>query len=826
MRQMHTREAVSVLIVAWSFVLVPFMGAPPAQGADPPVAIHDVQGAGHISPKNGQIVTLLPAVVTALRTNGTTRGFYLQDPNPDADPATSEGIFVFTGSSSNPATLVAVGDLVQVSGRVSEYRAATVGLTVTELTSPAVVARISSGNSLPAPVVLGTGGQIPPSSVIENDATGNVETTGVFDPANDGIDFYESLEGMLVQVNDAVAVGPRADFTTNRELPVVGDNGANAGVLSNRGGIVVQATDFNPERIILNDWISGGPLLPAANVGDKFPGTIVGVMDYSFNNFKLQVISMPALVSSGLARETAPAAGPNQVTIATFNAENLAPGDPPSKSSNMADLIVNNLRSPDIVSVEELQDNTGATDDGVVDASTTWNILITAIQTAGGPVYQYRQIDPVNDQDGGMPGGNIRVGFLFRTDRGLSFIDRPGAGSLTPNAVVGSGAGTHLQYSPGRIDPTNAAFGGTRKPLVGEFMFNGYRLFVIANHWISKAGDDPLFGVHQPPTLSSEIQRNQQATVVHDFVSDILTADPGANVFVVGDLNDFQFSSALATLRGNPALLSDLIDTLPLAERYTYIFEGNSEVLDHILISDAPMAHPFVYDVVHINSEFVVQASDHDPQILLITYALTNGEPCANDVQCGSGFCVDGVCCDSDCGGGVSGDCQACSVAAGGTVDGTCSVHAPPCVPTVLAGAIGGSTTVRGLADPNQGPTCIQVRDCDGDRVCASSDDITIGSGGTNARGEFTIRVLPALTCGEMLYVVDTCQQTRGPATIVSCVAAPLLAPRMHLLLVATLALLGLVGLHRRRASASGAEPSVRPPTARRWTGFEGVGPS
>lgn len=115
-------------------------------------------------------------------------------------------------------------------------------------------------------------------------------------------------------------------------------------------------------------------------------------------------------------------------------------------------------------------------------------------------------------------------------------------------------------------------------------MFNGHHLFVIANHWNSKGGDEPLFGVNQPPTFSSEIQRNQQATVVHDFVNDILTADP--NVVVMGDLNDFQFSSALATLMGSPAILTDMIDTLPLAERYTYVYEGNSETLDHILVSD------------------------------------------------------------------------------------------------------------------------------------------------------------------------------------------------------------------------------------------------
>ena len=74
--------------------------------------------------------------------------------------------------------------------------------------------------------------------------------------------------------------------------------------------------------------------------------------------------------------------------------------------------------------------------------------------------------------------------------------------------------GPELSFSPGRINPTNAAFNNSRKPLAGEFSFNGQKLFVIANHFNSKGGDDPLYGRFQPPTLSSQIQRNQQAQVV------------------------------------------------------------------------------------------------------------------------------------------------------------------------------------------------------------------------------------------------------------------------------------------------------------------------
>ena len=578
--------------------------------------IRDIQGAGHISPKNGQAVQNIPGIVTALRSNG----FYMQDNAPDSNPATSEGIFVFRSSNTSPT--VAVGDSVIVGGTVSEFRGSSgTNLTVTEIGGTVTVTVQSSGNPLPAATVIGTGGRIPPTTVIEDDVSGDVETSGTFDPTADGLDFYESLEGMRVQVNNAVAVGPTVVFGTtnqNREIPILGDNGANASVRTTRGGIVVRASDFNPERIILNDLISGGPILPSVDVGYTFPGAISGIMDYSFGNFKLEVSSVPSAVSGGLTKEvaTTPAAG--QLSVATFNVENLDPGDGAAKFNTLAGLIVTNLKAPDLIAVEEVQDNNGATNDAVVDATTTYNTLIAAIQSAGGPTYQFRQINPVDDQDGGEPGGNIRQGFLFRTDRGLAFVDRPGAGSTTANSIVNAGGVPQLQYSPGRIDPTNAAFNASRKPLAGEFTFNGRTLFVIANHFNSKGGDQPLFGHFQPPVLSSETQRTQQAQIVNNFVDSILAIDSNARIVVMGDLNDFEFSTPLNTLKGG--VLTDLVESLPQSERYTYEFEGNAQALDHILVSSYLNANAAPqYDVVHVNSEFATQASDHEPGLLRLT---------------------------------------------------------------------------------------------------------------------------------------------------------------------------------------------------------------
>ena len=570
-----------------------------------PTAIHDIQGAAHISPKNGQNVTNVQGIVTAKRTNG----FYMQDPTPDADPSTSEGIFVFTSS----APTVSIGDMVGVNGRVSEFRpggSSSANLTTTELVSPSISV-LSTGNTLPAPTIVGDGGRIPPSLVIEDDASGDVETSGVFDPQNDGIDFYESLEGMLVQFNNAVAVGPTNSFG---ETPIVGDDGLHADIRTPRGGLLLRANDANPERVIADDAILA---MPAVNVGDHYSAPIVGALDYNFGNWSVEVTQPVTRVDGGLQRQVAAEVGANQLAVATFNFENLDPTDPQSKFDRLANIFVHNLKSPDIVAGEEVQDNNGPTNNGVVDATTTMNQLIAAIEAAGGPHYDWRGIDPVNNQDGGEPGGNIRQVFLYRTDRGLSFVDRPGGTSTNATTVTGTGAATELTFSPGRIDPTNSAWNASRKPLAGEFMFRGEHLFVIANHFNSKGGDQAVYGHFQPPTRGSEVQRHQQAQIVADFTSALTTADPSANVIVAGDLNDFQFSQTLQILKDKG--LHDLIETLPLNQQYSYVFEGNSQVLDHIMFSNALFNRQFVYEPVHVNAEFADQASDHDPSVVRIT---------------------------------------------------------------------------------------------------------------------------------------------------------------------------------------------------------------
>ena len=173
------------------------------------------------------------------------------------------------------------------------------------------------------------------------------------------------------------------------------------------------------------------------------------------------------------------------------------------------------------------------------------------------PRYDYRQIDPVAHQDGGAPGGNIRVGFLFRTDRRLEFVDRGEAGPLDATGVVAT------------------------------------------RHGHTEIGPDG---------------RHQQAARVNEFVRDLLAADKQARVIVLGNINDFDFSETVDILESGGTLMT-LFDLLPQNEQYSYDFEGNSQVLDQILVSRS-LLHPSPeYDSVHMNAEFADQTSDHDPQV-------------------------------------------------------------------------------------------------------------------------------------------------------------------------------------------------------------------
>lgn len=606
-----------------TFIVSLYLGIQPASG-DKDLRIHDIQGADQTSSFIGEQASVsdVPGVVTVVLDNG----FYMQDPLPDDDAATSEGIFVFTNAT--PITTerepLGIGDAMRVSGRVIEFTsggANTNNLSTTQIDASGdagSVMREAMDVPLPIPAALGIDGRTPPDITIDDDRL------TAFDPDTDGIDFFESLEGMVVEIPDPLVVEP-----TNRfgEFIVVGDQGLAASRLSSNGGLVVSENDLNPERIWVKNTIGD---TPRVNIGDVFVQPIVGVLGYSFGNYKVFTTQpLSSVVAANSTPEvTALTSSPTQLTVAAFNVENLDPSDR-SRLSALGQVITNNLKAPDILALSEVQDNDGATESSITAADQTYEALIGAILRAGGPEYAYADVAPEVGQDGGQPGGNIRLGFLYQPQR-VRFASAP-RGSATQAVALDTTEGIHLTLNPGRVAPNDPAFSGSRKPVAAEFRFNEQTIFVIANHFKSKRGDSELFGKTQPPELATEAIRLPQAEAVHRFVDDLLAADPDANVLVLGDLNDFQFSETLRAIAGDT--LQNLIDYLPGEDRYTIRYQGNLQAFDHILVSQNPLFNADAeYDIVHINAGFPDGVSDHDPVLVRLTYPLSDsgngsGEP-------------------------------------------------------------------------------------------------------------------------------------------------------------------------------------------------------
>ncbi|MGW9440171.1 endonuclease/exonuclease/phosphatase family protein [Streptomyces sp. NPDC055607] len=570
------------------------------------VRVHDIQGTTRVSPLVGQQVTGVTGIVTGVRTYGS-RGFWIQDPTPDANPATSEGLFVFTSS----VPTVAVGDAVSVNGTVTEYvpgGLASGNQSLTQLSKP-VVTVVSQGNPVPAPVTISSR-SVPGAYAPEGDPAAGGSINGLaLKPRTYALDYYESLEGTNVRIGSSRVVGATDPYS---ELWVTVKPREND---NRRGGTVYGSyEDQNTGRLQVQSLVpTAQQPFPKANVGDVLSGVTEGPLDFNqYGGYTLTARTLGTVVDRGLERETTDRQRRNELAVATYNVENLDPSDPQEKFDALAKAVVENLASPDIVALEEIQDDNGAKNDGTVSAGQTVKKFTDAIVAAGGPAYEWRSVDPENNKDGGEPGGNIRQVFLFNPAR-VSFTDRPGGDATTATGVTGRKGHAALTVSPGRIDPANAAWADSRKPLAGEFVFRGRTVFVIANHFGSKGGDESIVSHHQPPNRSSEAKRLLQGQAVNGFVKQLLAVEKQADVLVVGDINDFEFSGTTKALTDGGALYP-AVKSLPRSERYSYVYQGNSQVLDQILTS--PGVRHFAYDSVHINAEFADQDSDHDPQVL------------------------------------------------------------------------------------------------------------------------------------------------------------------------------------------------------------------
>ena len=597
-------------------------------------AIHNIQGNGSTSPLAGTSLTTR-GIVTGLRSNG----FFLQEPDAtvDADPNTSEGIFVFT--SSAPAATV--GNLVQVSGTVSEFIPSSDPnqKPQTELSGTITVSILTTGNTLPAPVTITA-----PDTLVNN------------------LENLERLEGMRVTVPSFTVVAPTQGTITENSA-TVSSNGVFYGVITGvarpfrEPGVNISDPlppgspanvprfDENPERLRIDSDAQPGTTRLDVSAGAVLTN-VTGPLEYAFRTWTIDPDT--TLTGTNGGPTAAPLATANEVTVASFNMERFfdtvidGNGGPTLTATafnnrlNKASLIIRTVQHyPDVIGVEEMENLST-----LQAVAAKVNSDAVAIDLLSNPNYVAYLVE-------GNDVGGIDVGFLVKESR-ITTVDVTQFGKTTTFANPDSSTSILNDRPPLVLRATAPRPGG------GTFAFT-----VIVNHLRSLNGiDDTTAGSNGWTTEGDRVRakRKAQAEYLGNLIQTRQTSDPTERIITVGDMNAFQvndgYVDVIGTIKGTPAPddqtvvpgdgadlvnpdLTDLIGTLTADQRYSYSFDGNAQVLDHI-IANAPaltVTNRFAYareDADQPVKDYETgsipdRISDHDQPIVYLS--LTAAQP-------------------------------------------------------------------------------------------------------------------------------------------------------------------------------------------------------
>lgn len=555
---------------------------------DPVVAeIFEIQGSGADSPLDGQLVTSNDNIVTAVG----PEGFFMQTPadRSDNNADTSDGIYVFTGGAPG----VAVGDQVDVTGTVDEF------FGFTEITGGPTINVDSGGNVVPAAVVFDLNTPSP-------------------DPANPSCAIeYECYEGMLIDLPLGTVAGPNQGFGSDpiAEIHVVAgtERPFREPGIEFPGLPGLPVWDGNPEVFELDPNKLGLPnsIIPAGSTVAARGGLGFEFGGYELWPSELVVVEAPILD---------PVRDPvlDEMTVGSLNLLRLFDNiDDPNVDDPVIDpaefavrlekfsrYIREVLKSPDILAVQE------------VESLSVLQTLAATIAADDASVNYSAFLEEGNDI------GGIDVGFLVRD-------------TVTVDAVTQLGADEILTVDGSLLHD--------RPPLVLEGRYtagaSNFPIVVMAVHNRSLGGIDTSDRVRQ--------KRLQQAQSIAEKVQTIQGPDGLVNLVVTGDFNAFQFTDGyvdvVGQIRGdvNPAdnLLSapelvspeliNQIQLLPAEERYSFIFRGNAQALDHALTTVGldPLVAGMAYgrgntDAAEILLEdptTPLGSSDHDGLVLFVT---------------------------------------------------------------------------------------------------------------------------------------------------------------------------------------------------------------
>jgi predicted extracellular nuclease len=254
-------------------------------------------------------------------------------------------------------------------------------------------------------------------------------------------------------------------------------------------------------------------------MGDQFED-ITGVVTQAYGFYAiLPLTAIKTTVPASAAADPSPFTSRKHckaITVGSYNVENLAPTS--AHLPKVAGHIVDYLKTPDLIFIQEVQDDSGATNNGVVSANKTLTTLVDAIKALSNVTYAFTNIDPVANQDGGQEGGNIRVAYLYRPDVIDLYKPNPGTALDATQVMPRNGKCSKapmLSFNPGRIDPTNDAWTRSRKPLAAAWKAKGARkpFYTVNVHWSSKGGGTSLHGDMRPPVNGAVESRLKQANV-------------------------------------------------------------------------------------------------------------------------------------------------------------------------------------------------------------------------------------------------------------------------------------------------------------------------
>ena len=533
---------------------------------DPATPIHDIQGSAPVSPLVGQQLAIEGVVVGDYQGTGSIGlgGFFVQeeDAGADANPATSEGIFVFDSAFGVP---VAAGDHVRVRGTVTEFS------TLTELNAVSLV------------LVCGAGAAVTPT-------TRSLPVAALAD--------WEPVEGMLITIADELTV--TETFTLGRFGEVALSVGGRLSTPTNvvaPGAPAIGLQDLNDRsRILLDDGRGGQNLDPtryptgglaASNtlrIGDTVNGPLTGVLDFEFGVYRVQPVGPIGFVATN-PRPAAPTAVGGNVRVASFNLLNYFNGDglgggfPTARGATTAfefgrqrDKTISAIAAldADIVGLMELEND--PTPNGAI------GDLVAGLNAATAPG-TYAFIDT-----GVVGGDEIRVGLIYQP------------ASVTP---VGSYAILDSSVDPAFIDTLN-------RPVIAqtfERTATGARLTVAVNHLKSKGSDCNAVG--DPDTGDGQGNCNLTRTAAARALVDWLAADPTASgdpdALIIGDLNSYALEDPITAIRD--AGYEDLIAAALGDAAYSYVFGGQSGYLDHALASASLAGQASGVTEWHVNAD-------------------------------------------------------------------------------------------------------------------------------------------------------------------------------------------------------------------------------